>query len=81
MAAGSKQIHQLLDRLAQLPPERVTEVQDFVEFLAAKERADTFAALSNVADQVAAAGIKPMTADEIDAEIKTLRAERRATRS
>lgn len=81
MAASSKQIRQLLDRLEQLPPARVTEVQDFVEFLATKERAEAFAALSKVADQVAAAGIKPMTSEEIDAEIKALRAERRAARS
>ena len=34
--------------------------------------------LRSVADDVAAAGIAPMTMEEIDAEVKAVRAERRA---
>jgi hypothetical protein len=33
--------------------------------------------LASIADRVAAAGIKPMTVEEIDAEVKAVRAERR----
>lgn len=81
MVASSKQIRGLLDKLEQLPSARISEVQDFVEFLAAKEREEAFALLSKMADQVAAAGIKPMTTEEIDAKIKAYRAERRAAPS
>jgi hypothetical protein len=34
-------------------------------------------ALLSIADRVAAAGIEPMSMDEIDAEVKAVRAERR----
>ena len=34
--------------------------------------------LRSIADDVAAAGIAPMTMEEIDAEVKAVRAERRA---
>jgi hypothetical protein len=34
--------------------------------------------LLSIADRVAAAGIEPMSMDEIDAEVKAVRAERRA---
>jgi hypothetical protein len=33
--------------------------------------------LLSIADRVAAAGIEPMSMEEIDAEVKTVRAERR----
>lgn len=33
MATGSNHIRMLIDKLDQLPPERVTEVEDFVDFL------------------------------------------------
>jgi len=33
MAKSSNQIRTLLDKLDQLPPERVAEVEDFVDFL------------------------------------------------
>ncbi len=38
-------------------------------------------ALLSIADRVAAAGIPPMSMEEIDAEIKAARAERRARRA
>ena len=37
--------------------------------------------LLEIADRVHAAGIEPMSMDEINAEVKAYRAERRATRS
>lgn len=36
MATGSNQRRTLIDKLDQLPPERVAEVEDFVDFLAAR---------------------------------------------
>jgi hypothetical protein len=54
-------------------------VEDFVDFLAAK--AKRFAALDrllSIPPALEAAGIPPMTEDDIDAEIKAARAERRS---
>ena len=38
MTKSSNQMRTLLDKLDQLPPERVAEVENFVEFLANKDR-------------------------------------------
>lgn len=38
MAKSSNPMHTLLDKLGQLPPERVAEVEDFVDFLQHKEQ-------------------------------------------
>lgn len=38
MAAGSNQKRTLIDKLDQLPPERVAEVEDFVDFLRSREQ-------------------------------------------
>jgi hypothetical protein len=82
MAKNSNQIRTLLDKLDQLPPERVAEVEDFVEFLAAKERDRAFGDFLGVAETVAKTGIPAMTSAEIEAEIKAYRDERRrASRS
>ena len=81
MATGPNPRRTLLDKLDQLPPERVAEVEDFVDFLAVRERDQAFAEFLTVAEEVAKAGVKPLTAEEIDAEIKAYRAERRAARS
>jgi hypothetical protein len=73
------QVAQLLEKLQALPPERRAEVEDFVDFLAAKARKQAaFDRLLAIPDQLAAAGVEPMTAEEINAEIKAARAERRA---
>jgi hypothetical protein len=69
----------LLEKLKALPPERRAEVEDFVDFLTAKAR--KLAALDRllaIAPTLEAAGIKPLSEEEIDAEIKATRAERRA---
>jgi hypothetical protein len=69
----------LLQKIEALPPERIAEVEDFVEFLGAK--AARLAALDRllaIAPAVEAAGIPAMSMDEIDAEVKAVRAERRA---
>lgn len=77
MAKSSNQMRTLLDKLDQLPPERVAEVENFVEFLANKERDKAFGDFLVVADTVAKAGIPALTPEEIEAEIKTYRDERR----
>ena len=72
------QADQLIEKLKALPPERRAEVEDFVDFLSAKARKQAaFDRLLSIADQLAAAGVEPMTEDEINAEIKAARAERR----
>ncbi|MHB8455800.1 MAG: DUF2281 domain-containing protein [Acidiferrobacterales bacterium] len=38
MAKGLNQMRTLLDKLDQLPPERMMEVEDFVDFLQHKDR-------------------------------------------
>lgn len=77
MAKSSNQMRTLLDKLDQLSPERVAEVENFVEFLASKERDKTFGDFLAVADNVAKAGAPTLTPEEIEAEIKAYRDERR----
>ena len=66
----------LLEKIRELSPERQAEVQDFVEFLAAKERrrgaADRMAAAQQ---RLSSDPLPPMTADEINAEIEAYRAQ------
>ena len=69
----------LIEKLKTLPPEKRAEVEDFVEFLAMKSR--RLAAIDRllaIAPALEAAGVPPMTEEEINAEIKAARAERRA---
>jgi hypothetical protein len=69
----------LLEKIQALPPERLSEVEDFVDFLAAKTR--RLAALDRilaVAPALEAAGVPAMTEDEIRAEIDAVRTARRA---
>ena len=69
----------LIEKLRTLSPDKRAEVEDFVEFLAAKaKRIAALDRLLAIAPAVEAAGIPPMTEDEINAEIKAARAERRA---
>ena len=72
----------LFDKLKALPQEQRAEVEDFVDFLATKARKR--AALDRllaIAPAVEAAGIEPMSDEEINAEIKAARAERRARKT
>ncbi len=69
----------LLSKIRTLSPQQVVEVEDFVEFLAAKSRKN--AALDRllaIAPALEAAGVAPMSEDEIAAEVQAARAERRA---
>jgi len=68
----------LIEKIRAPPPERQTEVEDFVEFLAAKSR--RLAALDRllaIAPSLDAAGLPPATEAEIQADIEAVRAARR----
>jgi urease accessory protein UreF len=68
----------LLSKIRTLTPQQVAEVEDFVEFLAAKSRKN--AALDRLlamAPAIEAAGVAPMSEAEIAAEVQAARAERR----
>lgn len=79
MATGSNQRRTLIDKLDQLPPERVAEVEDFVDFLARKEaRSTALDKLLAIAPALDAAGVPRITEEEIVAEVKVVRAERQA---
>jgi len=71
----------LIEKLKALPPAQRAEVADFVDFLAAKERAEALKDFLAVADQVAQAGVPALSPQEIEAEITALRAERRGRRA
>jgi len=64
----------LIDRLKKLPPTRVAEVVDFVEFLAARE--ERAAAAQRLGDGLArldALNLPQLTEDEIEAEVQASR--------
>ncbi len=78
MAKSSNQMRTLLDKLDQLPPEQQAEVENFVDFLANKQRRR--AALDRllaIAPALEAAGVQPMSDEEAVALVKEARAERR----
>ena len=67
----------LIEKIQALPPERLNEVEDFVDFLAAKTR--RLAAMDRllaVAPALEAAGAAPITEDAIQAEVTAVRARR-----
>jgi hypothetical protein len=68
----------LIQRLQQLPPTRVAEVADFVEFLAVREeRAAAAMRLGDAFAKLDALGLPPLSEDEIEAEVQAARRERR----
>jgi hypothetical protein len=69
----------LMSKIRTLSPQQLAEVDDFVEFLAARsKKSAALDRLLAIAPALEAAGIEPMSEDEIAAEIKAARAERRA---
>lgn len=69
----------LIAKIRTLSPQQVAEVEDFVEFLAAKSRKRAgMDRLLAIAPALEAAGVEPMSEDEIADEVKAARAERRA---
>jgi hypothetical protein len=68
----------LISRIRTLSPQQVAEVEDFVDFLAAKsKKRAAIDRLLAIAPALEAAGVEPMSEDEIAAEVKAARAERR----
>ena len=76
MANGSNQKRALIAKLDQLPPKRMAEVEDFVDFLASKVHRRAGKALLEGVARATKAGSKPMSMDEIQAEIRAYRDER-----
>lgn len=70
---------QLIERLKKLPPNRVAEVADFVEFLAAREeRAAAALRLTEGLAKLDALNLPPISEQVVEDEIQAARRERRA---
>ncbi|MDP1612771.1 MAG: hypothetical protein Q8M11_17090 [Sulfuritalea sp.] len=68
----------LISKIRMLSSQQVAEVEDFVEFLATKTRKrSALDRLLSIVPALEAAGAAPMTEEEIAAEVKAARAERR----
>lgn len=68
----------LIDKIQSLPDERIAEIEDFVDFIASKtRRLNAVERLLAIAPALEAAGAPRLTEEEIDAEVKAVRAERR----
>lgn len=67
----------ILQKLRALPPERQAEVERFVDFLSAQDRGKAFERFLAVADSVARADVPALSPEEIENELKQLRAQRR----
>jgi hypothetical protein len=71
----------LLEKLKALSPERLAEVEDFVEFLATKERRQqALERLRALRQRLPAQEISEQEMREIVAEVKAYRAQKRAER-
>jgi hypothetical protein len=69
----------LIQKLQNLPPQRLAEVVDFVEFLAAREeRAAAGERLGVSLSKLDALHLPPLSDEEIEAEIQAARRERAA---
>ena len=68
----------LLSKLRTLSAQQVAEVENFVEFLAAKSKKRAALDRLAIAPALAAAGAEPPSEDEIEAEVQAARSERRA---
>lgn len=69
----------LISKIKTLSPQQVAQVEDFVEFLAAKsKKRAALERLLGIAPALEAAGVEPMSEDEIAAEVKAARAQRLA---
>lgn len=73
---------QLMERLKKLPPARVAEVVDFVEFLSQREeRAAAAQRLSEGLARLDALNLPPLSEDEVEAEVQASRQARHAQHS
>ena len=72
----------LIQKLEKLPAQRLAEVADFVEFLAAREaRAEAGARLGESLSKLDTLNLPPLSDEEIEAEIQAARQERAARRA
>lgn len=72
----------LINKLQKLPPQRLAEVADFVEFLAAREeRAAAGARLGESLARLDALNLPPLSDEEITVEIQAARQDRTARRA
>lgn len=70
----------ILEKLRALSPERIAEVEDFVDFLRTREEEARDAAAKRLGEamrKLAALDLPPMTEEEVQAEIDAARRERR----
>ena len=73
---------QLIERLKKLPPSRVAEVVDFVEFLASREeRAAAAQQLTEGLARLDALNLPLVSEDEVEEEVQAARRERRDGRT
>lgn len=73
----------LFEKLKTLPPHRLAEVEDFVDFLKSRDERARAAASRRLGEAMArldALNLPPMTAEEVQAEIETARTEHRNAR-
>ena len=69
----------LISKIRTLSPQQLAQVENFVEFLAAKtQKRSALDRLLAIAPALQAAGAQPLSEDEIAAEVKAARAHRRA---
>jgi hypothetical protein len=69
----------LIAKIQALPTDRLAEVEDFVDFVAAKSRRlSALDRLLAIVPALEAAGAPPMTDEDIDAELAAVRASRRS---
>jgi hypothetical protein len=72
----------LIQKLQELPPQRLAEVEDFVEFLAVREmRSAAGARLGESLSKLDALNLSALSDDEINAEIQAARQERKMQRT
>lgn len=74
-------IDDVVQKIRGLPPARIAEVADFVDFLRNRDERARSAASQRLGDAMAkldALNLPPMSAEEVQAEIKAARATRRA---
>jgi hypothetical protein len=72
----------LIDKIRQLPPQRLAEVEDFVDFLRSREeRAVVGARLGKSLAKLDALNLPVLSDEEIAAEIQAARQERAARRA
>lgn len=75
------QAENLLEKIKSLPPARLAQIEDFVDFLKAREertRDETAQRLGEAFKKLDALNAPPMSSEEVQAEIDAARAERRA---